>query len=190
MKIILASKSPRRKELLLRLGYSFEIMESTSEEVWDKELSSLDNCFKISYEKGLNVLNRTSGDRIIISSDTIVIKDSKVFGKPKDRNDAYLMLNELNNKTHEVITTIQVFKVSSNKIDIYKDYSKGEVVVDNLSKEEINAYLDTNEGNDKAGGYAIQGIFSKHIKEIHGDYYAIMGLPINKLYNIMKKIIK
>ena len=190
MKIILASKSPRRRELLLRLGYNFEIMESNCDETWNKELSPLENCTNISYEKGLNVLNRTEGNRIIISSDTIVVMGSKVFGKPKDRDDAYSMLNELNNKTHEVITTFHIFKVENDNIEEYQDYSKAKVVVDKLSRDEINNYLDTNEAYDKAGSYAIQGIFSKHIKEIQGDYYAIMGLSINKIYNIMKKIIK
>ncbi len=190
MNIILASKSPRRKELLERLGYPFEVIESNWEEVWSNDLSPLDNCFNISLNKGLEVLKKTKGDRIIISSDTIVVKDSKVFGKPKDRNDAYLMLKKLSGSTHEVITTFHVFQVVNDKVIEYKDYSKGEVLIDKLSSSEINKYLDTNEAYDKAGSYAIQGIFSKHIVGIKGDYYAIVGLPLNKLYNIMKKIMK
>lgn len=188
MKIILASKSPRRCELLKKIGYNFEVLVSNTKEIQDKNLTPLENCFNISYQKGMNVLKKTKGDRIIISSDTIVVKDNEILGKPKSRVDAFQMLSKLKGTSHEVITTITVFKVLDNKISEYKDYSKALVYVDNLTNEEINAYLDTDEPYDKAGSYGIQGIFSKHITKIEGDYYAIVGLPVNKLYNILKKI--
>ena len=189
MKIILASKSPRRRELLERLGYNFEVLTSEKEEVLDKNLTPLENSYNISYQKGMDILNKTEGDRIIISSDTMVIKDNGILGKPKSRDDAFKMLKKLNNTSHEVITSIYVFQVINNKVTEYKDYSKALVYVDNLTDSEINNYLDTNEAYDKAGSYAIQGLFSKHIVKIEGDYYAIVGLPLNKLYNILKKII-
>ena len=99
------------------------------------------------------------------------------------------MLQKISGRSHEVITSLTVIKVQNKKIEEFKDYSKSLVYVDKLTDTEINNYLDTNEGLDKAGGYAIQGIFSKHINKIEGDYYAIMGLPINKLYNILKNIL-
>ena len=189
MKIILASNSPRRRELLERLGYEFQVIPSLKEEIKDENLTPLENTINISYQKCLDILNQTEGDRVIIGSDTIVTIDNEILGKPKSREDAFSMLIKISGKRHEVITSLTVIKVKNKKIEEFKDYSKSLVYVDKLSDTEINNYLDTNEGLDKAGGYAIQGIFSKHINKIEGDYYAIMGLPINKLYNILKNIL-
>lgn len=189
MKIILASNSPRRRELLEKLGYEFQVIPSLKEEIQDENLTPLENTINISYQKCRDVLNQTEGDRIIISSDTIVTIDNEILGKPRTREEAKLMLKKISGKRHEVITSLTIIKVQDKKIEEFQDYSKSLVYVDKLTDTEITNYLDTNEGVDKAGAYAIQGIFSKHINKIEGDYYAIMGLPINKLYNILKKIL-
>ncbi len=188
MKIILASKSPRRCELLKKLGYDFLVVASGREEIFSPNLEPLENCQKVSLNKALDVMEKTEGDRIIISSDTIVLKGNVIYGKPKNRIDAYNMLKSLSGKTHEVITALTVLKIINNKVEKIEDYSKTLITIDVLSTNEINNYLDTNEPYDKAGAYAIQGLFSKHIVKIEGDYYATVGLPINKLYNILKKI--
>ena len=188
MKIILASKSPRRCELLKKLGYDFLVIASRREEVFNPKLEPLKNCQDVSLNKALDIMKKTDGDRIIISSDTIVLKDNKIYGKPKNRLDAYNMLKSLSGKTHEVITSLTVLKIINNKVEKIEDYSRTLVTIDDLSDYEINNYLDTNEPYDKAGAYAIQGLFSKHIVKIEGDYYATVGLPINKLYNILKDI--
>ena len=188
MKLILASASPRRRELLKLLGYDFEIVVSKKEEVFNSKLSLLENSLNISRDKAIEVMGLTEGDRIIISSDTMVVKDDKIYGKPKNRNDAYQMLKTLSGTYHEVYTSLTVIKIENKKKTEYQDYTISKVFVDNLSDDEINSYLDTDEPYDKAGAYAVQGIFSKHINKIEGDYMGIMGLPVNKLYNILKKI--
>ncbi len=188
MKIILASKSPRRQELLKKIVNDFEVIASLEEEVKDDKLTPLENCIEIAYQKALNVMNKTEGDRIIISSDTIVLKDKEILGKPKNREDAYYMLNKLKGTSNEVITSLIVLKIVGNQKEEYKTYSKGIVYVDDMTNEEINAYLDCEEPYDKAGAYAVQGVFSKHVTKVEGDYMAIIGLPVNKLYNILKKL--
>ena len=174
MKLILASASPRRRELLKLLGYDFEIVVSKKEEVFNPKLSLLENSLNISRDKAIEVMGLTEGDRIIISSDTMVVKDDKIYGKPKNRNDAYQMLKTLSGTYHEVYTSLTVIKIENKKKTEYQDYTISKVFVDNLSDDEINSLF---------------LIFSKHINKTEGDYMSIMGLPVNKLYNILKEML-
>lgn len=188
MKIILGSNSKRRKELLDMLKIKYEIFVSDEDEVIDSNLSNLENCQNISLQKAINVKNKTKGDRIIITCDTIVQKNNKLYGKPKDRLDAINMLKMLSNTYHEVISCLTIIKIKDNKEEIFKDYNTCKVYFDNLTEEEIIDWVDNHSPYDKAGSYAIQEEFGKHITKIEGDFYTIVGLPLNKLYNILKKI--
>ena len=183
MKIILASKSKRRQELLNMMNIKYEIVVSDKEEVQDKNLSPLENCKNISLEKAFDVKTKTEGDRIIISCDTI-------YGKPKDYEDAFNMLKLFSNTSHEVISCLSIIKIKDNKENIYTSDSKCLVYINNLTDEEIKDWIEKHNPYDKAGGYAIQEEFGKYITKIEGDYYTIVGLPINKLYNILKEITK
>ena len=188
MKIILASKSKRRQDLLDMMKIKYDCIVSDKEEKIDYNLSPIDNCINISLEKALDVKNKTKGDRIIISCDTIVVQNGKIYGKPKDYDEAFSMLKLLSNTSHEVISCLTVIKIQDNKEKIYKSQSKCLVYIDKLTDEEIRSWIEENRPYDKAGGYAIQEEFGKYITKIEGDYYAIVGLPINELYNILKSI--
>ena len=187
MKIILASKSKRRQDLLNMLGINYEVVESTGNELIDNTLTPLENCLNISLEKALDVKKNTSEDRIIIACDTIVCMENKIYGKPKDYDDAFNMLKTFSGTSHEVISCLTVIKVKNKEEIIKQDYNTCKVYTDNMSDSEINEWLIKNKPYDKAGAYAIQEEFGKYITKIEGDYYTIVGLPINKLYNILKE---
>lgn len=188
MKIILASKSIRRKELMDLLNLKYEIITSNEKEKYDNLLTPFENCINISLEKAINVKNRTSGDRIIISCDTIVSKDNKMYGKPKDYNEAFEMLKILSNTSHDVYSCLSVIKIKNGEEEIIEKQGKAKVYIDELSDEEIDEWIKKGKPFDKAGGYAIQEEFGKYIKYIEGDYYSIVGMPLNELYNILKDI--
>jgi len=189
MRIILASQSKRRQELLKNhLNLDFEVVVSEKDEVEDKNLTPLENCTNISYEKAKDILEKTSGDRIIISCDTVVLKNNKIYGKPKNKEDAYNMLKLLSGDSHEVLSCLTVIKVKDNKKKDYKTYGSGIVYIDEMTDDEINSWIENNNPYDKAGGYAIQEGFAKYIEKIEGDFYSVVGIPLNKLYNILKKI--
>ena len=189
MRIILASQSKRRQELLKSgLNLEFEVIVSEKDEVEDESLSPLENCINISYEKAKDVLERTSGDRIIISCDTVVLKNNKIYGKPKTHEDAYNMLKLLSGNFHEVLSCLTVIKVENDKLEEYKTYGSGKVYIDEMTDDEINSWIENNNPYDKAGGYAIQEGFAKYVEKIEGDFYSVVGIPLNKLYNILKKI--
>ena len=188
MKIILASKSIRRKELMDLLNLKYEIITSNEKEKYDNLLTPFENCINISLEKAINVKNRTSGDRIIISCDTIVSKDNKMYGKPKDYNEAFEMLKILSNTSHDVYSCLSVIKIKNGEEEIIEKQGKAKVYIDELSDEEIDEWIKKGKPFDKAGGYAIQEEFGKYIKNIEGDYYSIVGMPLNELYNILKDI--
>lgn len=188
MKIILASQSKRRQELLNQIDLNYEVVVSNGEEIFDPTLTPLENCINVSYEKALEVSKKTTGDRIIISCDTIVLKDNLIIGKPKDEEDAYRILNLLSGTSHEVISCLTVLKIVDDKLEEYKTHDKSLVFFDDLTKEEMDDWIKNHYPYDKAGGYAIQESFAKHIVKIEGDYYSIVGLPLNKLYQILKEI--
>lgn len=189
MEIILASKSPRRKELLSLLKIPFNIIESNTVEELNDNKSIYEQCIDISYNKALNVYKKTEGDRIIIGSDTIVVFDNKIYGKPKNKIDAFNMIKELSNNYHEVITSITLLVYKDGEYFEEKTYSRTKVFIDKMSDSEINDWVFNNDVCDMAGGYGIQLEFSKYISHIDGDYYTIVGLPINKLYQLIKKYI-
>ena len=188
MKIILASKSKRRQDLLNMLGINYEVVESTGNELIDNTLTPFENCLNISLEKALDVKKKTNGNRIIIACDTIVCMENMIYGKPKDYDDAFNMLKTFSGTSHEVISCLTVIKVKNKEEIIKQDYNTCKVYIDLMTDSEINEWLIKNKPYDKAGAYAIQEEFGKYITKIEGDYYTIVGLPINKLYNILKEL--
>lgn len=188
MKIILASKSPRRKELLDLLKIEYEIKVSNAEETLEKGLTPKEQAKKLAYIKAKTVFDETEGNRIIIGSDTMVVKDRKIYGKPKDEADALKILKELNGKKHEVITGLAILVEENNQYKEYVTYDKTEVTIKNMSEQEIKTWIATGEAADKAGAYAIQGEFSVFIEKMNGNYSTVVGLPIHKVYDILKEI--
>ena len=181
MRLILASGSPRRKEILKYLNTPFEVIVSSFEEKID-ENKSLEEEIKRLSEGKANTVFKDNKDAVVIGADTIVTIDNKVLGKPKDKEDAYRMLKLLSDNKHTVITGVTI--ISKEKADTFASLS--DVYFNKLTDKEINDYIATNEPMDKAGAYAIQGLGSKFINKIDGDYYAIMGLPINEIYKRLK----
>lgn len=182
-KIILASQSPRRKELLEKCGYPFLIDVADIDETINTENDLKEEIRLLSIHKAKEVLKRHE-DAIVIGSDTIVVVDKEILGKPHSKEEAKEMLQKLSNHTHEVITGIAIL---SNKRE-YSNTSTSYVTFEELSEEEIDKYVETKEPMDKAGAYAIQGIASRYIKNINGDYYSIMGFPVSMVYEELKNI--
>lgn len=189
MKIILASKSPRRKELLDLLNLKYEVIVSDANETLQPNLSIEEQAKKLSYRKAKTVFDQTSGDRIVIGSDTMVIKNNKIYGKPKNEEDAFYMLEQLKNTKHDVITGLAVLVEKNGEYKEYITYDRAEVYFKDMTKEEIENWIHTGKAMDKAGAYAVQGEFMVFIEKINGNYATVMGLPIHKVYDILKEII-
>ena len=183
IKIILASASPRRKELLTQIGVKFDIMISDKETDIDSS-NPVKACEKQAMQKALDIEEKAAlkyrEDYIIIAADTIVALEDTILGKPKDKEDARLMLERISGKKHKVYTAVCVF---NSRLKTHKSFVEETAVeVAELSKEDIDFYLSDDEAYDKAGAYAIQGLFSRYIVGIEGDYYNVMGLPVGRVY--------
>lgn len=183
IKIILASASPRRKELLTQIGVEFDIMVSDKETDIDST-DPVKACEKQAMQKALDIEEKAvlkyKEDHIIIAADTIVALEGSILGKPKDKEDARLMLEKISGKKHKVYTAVCVF---NSRLKTHKSFVEETAVeVAELSKEDIEFYLSGDEAYDKAGAYAIQGLFSRYIVGIEGDYYNVMGLPVGRVY--------
>ena len=191
MRIILASQSPRRKELLALIAPKFEVMVSNQEEMFNNTLSVEEQVTEIAYTKAKNVYDRTNGDRIIIGSDTIVTKNGKIYGKPKDRNHAKEMIKELitGEKVHKIITGLSILIEENWILKEYKTYDTVNVYLKDMTDEEIEKWLDTGNAMDKAGAYGIQNEFCVHVEKIEGNYTTALGLPTHKVYDIIKEYI-
>lgn len=181
-KIILASKSPRRRELMELLHIPFDVIVSDIDEQIDPQNDLVKEIEKLSYRKAEAVF-KDHPDALVIGSDTIVKIGNDILGKPKDIEQAEAMLKELSDNTHEVVTGVSI---------LYKDQTEtfssvAKVTFYPLDEKEISEYIATNEPMDKAGSYAIQGDAAKFIRSIEGDYYTIVGLPIAELYHRLKK---
>lgn len=181
--VILASKSPRRQELLKIIFDQFKVVSKDVDETLDLK-QGLDQALKqLAYKKACEVFKEFP-NALVIGADTMVILDDQILGKPKSKLEAYQYLSALSNRWHEVKTAISI---------LYKDQhinfvQTSKVKFMALSETEINQYIETSEPYDKAGGYGIQGFGAKYIEKIDGDYYNIMGLPINSLYQHLKQI--
>ena len=187
MKIILASKSPRRKEILKNLNIDFKIITADTDE--DSDIPSPEKLVEeLAFRKAEAVKkllikeDKFSNECVIIGCDTVVCKDGKILGKPKSREESRQMLNLLSGDSHSVISGLAV--ISKNKTTVSHEVTK--VYFDTLTNSEIEAYIATGECDDKAGAYGIQGLASKFIKGIEGCYFNVVGLPVNILYSILK----
>lgn len=182
--MILASKSPRRKEILQQMGFNLEIKVKEIEEVSDK-VELIDQIIDISKMK-VEEVARENENSFVVGADTLVEIDGKALGKPKDKKEAKEMLKMLSGKNHRVITALTLVNVEKNIC--ISDYVKSEVYFKEISEEEIDWYISTGEPMDKAGSYGIQGLGAMFVEKIEGDFFSIMGFPINKFMNILKDI--
>ena len=187
MKIILASASPRRREILENLGLEFEIKISNADESCDIK-NPCELVCELSKRKAeataamLKECGNLTKDTLIIGSDSVVYCKEKILGKPKNRENAYEMLTSLSGTTHSVISGLCL--IYGGKV--ITDYEKTDVFFDELSEKEIHDYISSGECDDKAGAYAIQGKASKWIKGINGCYFNVVGLPVHLLYRMAK----
>ena len=199
MKLILASGSPRRKEILELGGYEYEVAVSNIEEKMDE--TEPDRLVKsLSRQKALAVLDELTArtdknakdaagstgsglngvyedEILVIGADTVVACEGRILGKPKDKEDARAMITLISGREHEVYTGVTLAREGCEP---YTFCEVSKVYVDSLMPEEIESYISSSEPYDKAGGYAIQGAFAKHISKIDGDYYNIMGFPLSR----------
>ena len=191
MKIILASQSPRRREILSMITHNFEVIVSNADETIDKSLTNEEQVQHLAYIKAKAVFDETKdmGDRIVIGSDTIVVKDGKIYGKPKDYDDAVAMLTDLKNAKHEVMTGLCIIMQKDGNITEKLDIDITAVYINDMSEKELEDWIATNEAYDKAGGYAIQGKFGVFIEKIEGNYFTVVGLPVHKVYHAIKDYI-
>lgn len=189
MRIILASKSPRRKEILSMITNNFDVIVSNAEENLDSSLSLKEQVKMLAHIKAKTVFDETEGERLVIGSDTIVVKNNKIYGKPKNHGDAMSMLKELENDKHEVMTGLSIMYEKEGKVNEILDVSITSVYIGKVTDMELEEWIASNEAYDKAGGYAIQGKFGVFIEKIEGDYFTVVGLPLHKLYEAIKNLI-
>lgn len=187
MKIILASQSPRRAALLDLAQIDFEVMPSNYEEKIKDGLNIEEQSKELAYGKALDIFNNTQDDRVIIGADTIVVKNNRIFGKPRDRAEAIRMLKELQGNYHTVYTSLAILIEYHGEYKEYKEISKTAIKVAPITDSEIIEYVDSEEPYDKAGAYAIQSTFCKFIEKIEGSYMSVIGLPVDKVYKILKE---
>ena len=183
MEIILASKSPRRREILENTKVRFSIEESQIDEVIKLNELPKETVMRLAYEKALDVANRNKNS-LVIGADTIVVINDTILGKPKDDIEAFSMLKLLSGKTHYVITGFALINLSLDKKII--DCQVSQVTFKELSEQCIKDYLQTKESLDKAGAYGIQGYGGLLVENIQGDYFNIVGLPISKISDCLK----
>ena len=187
MRIVLASSSPRRKELMKFFKLTYEIIFKETDEVLSPNLNYYDACVNIAKNKAQVVFNDLDGDVLVIGSDTMVLCNNKVYGKPKNLNEAYQMIKSISGGTHEVVSSLSVLIRKDNIVYEELAYDKAVVYVSNLSDDEIYDWINNNDVLTRAGAYAIQDGFCKYIEKIDGDYFSLVGLPVHKLYTILKK---
>lgn len=176
--IILASNSPRRKEILNKIGLKFIIQSSPfDEKTLDKStfLNYKEFVMESSYQKAYGIFKKEE-DSIVIGCDTIIILNNKILEKPKDEKEAFEMLSSLSDQEHIVCTGLSILSKKKQQ----RIYEETKVKFSKLTKEMIESYIETKEPMDKAGSYGIQGIGGSFIERIEGCYYNVMGLPLNR----------
>lgn len=189
MEVILASKSPRRRELMNLLNINYKVIVSDADEILEDGLSMEEQSKRLAFTKAKAVFDKTFGDRIVIGADTLVYKGNKKYGKPGNYENAIKMLNELKNDTHQVCTGIAILVQNGNTYQEFLNSSVGSVHIKDLTDNEIEEWVSTGKAFDKAGGYAIQEEFVKFIDRIDGNYTTIVGLPIDMVYDVIKKFV-
>lgn len=184
-KLILASGSPRRKELLSQLGYDFSVLITDVEEVkQDQELPE-EYVKRLSLEKAMAGLALSESGSIVLGSDTVVVSQGKVLEKPKDFNDSKRMLEQLSNSQHQVMTAVSVVTGEKQKTDVVIT----DVWFKPLSEQEIEQYWQSGEPCDKAGSYGIQGLGGRFVTRVEGSFYAVVGLPLFETDQLLQEFL-
>jgi len=187
-RIVLASASPRRAELLKQIKLDFEVIPSNANEEINTNMNPEEVVQQLAYKKAFDIADklnvaRKGNNTIVIGADTIVVKDG-IMGKPKNDAHAFEMLKSLQGEWHEVLTGIAV--VNAQDMKWVKDYERTRVKFRNLSDDIINSYIKTGEPKDKAGAYGVQGIGALLVERIEGCYFNVVVLPLVKLANLLK----
>ena len=187
MKLILASASPRRKELLAKTGLSFDILPAKGEETITKIIPA-EVVMELSLQKAKEIADLQTEDCIVIGADTIVAKGDTIMGKPKDEADAFRMLDMISDDCHQVYTGVTIIR-TGEQAETLTFAEKTDVYLYPISEKDIRAYIESGDPMDKAGAYGIQGDFAVHVKGIQGDYYNVVGLPIGRVYQELQRMI-
>lgn len=186
-KIILASASPRRRELMEQAGYEFEIQVSHKEEAYTS--TAPDEIVKeLAHLKAKDIAEQNEAKNlVVIGADTVVAHKGMILGKPKSREDAFQMIHGFQGDKHQVYTGIAILSYDENGTEMVINQAvKTDVYVNPMTDAEIWKYIDTDHVMDKAGSYGIQSGFAIHIEKIEGDYFNVVGLPISYIYNVLK----
>ena len=188
-KIILASGSPRRKELLLQIGIVPEIIVSHVEEKITSDVPA-EVVMSLAEQKAVDVAKEMPEGTVILGSDTVVAADGKILGKPKSHEEAYEMIRRLAGRSHQVYTGVCLVKKGpEGEADtVVSFYDDTDVNVSPMTEKEIREYADSEEPMDKAGSYAVQGFFARYIDGLKGSYANVMGLPVHLVYQELKKL--
>ncbi len=184
--IILASSSPRRIEMMHKHGYNPTIMPADIDETLPKNISAKDAVMFLALKKALYVEQKAAPGSIIIAADTVVYKDG-ILGKPENRSDAARMLRKIKNTSHQVATGVAILIAGESTRNVFYDIT--EVFCKDFNDDELSAYLDTDEPYDKAGAYAIQGIFAKHIDHWNGSFNTVVGFPWELIQLKLKELL-
>lgn len=191
-KIVLASASPRRRELLAQIGLVPEIIPSTVEEVVsDTEPEKV--VMSLSLQKAGDVAQKLKNqgkmtDTVVIGADTVVAAGGQILGKPRDRQDAVRMIRSLQGGVHQVYTGVTLIASGKDGECVRTFYEETHVTVYPMEEEEIARYASSGEPDDKAGAYGIQGLFAAYIEKIDGDYSNVVGLPVGRVYQELKAL--
>ncbi|HIS81472.1 MAG TPA: septum formation protein Maf [Candidatus Scatomonas merdavium] len=186
-KIILASASPRRRELLHQIGLETEVLPSRIEEK-PTATQPEEVVEELSRQKCLDVAGRVQENGVVLGADTVVALDGKIMGKPGSAGQAAEMLKSLQGRSHQVFTGVTLAEVRKGRIVRQETFSeRTEVFLFPMTEEEIEAYILSGEPFDKAGAYGIQGSFARHVESIEGDYNNVVGLPVAAVYQRLKK---
>jgi len=188
-KIILASASPRRRELMEQAGYEFEIQVSHKEETYVSETPA-EIVKELALLKAKDIAGQNvQQDLIVIGADTVVAYEGKILGKPKSREDAFEMIQGFQGDKHQVYTGVAILHYGQDgQEDVINHAVKTDVYVNAMTEEEIWRYIDSDNVMDKAGSYGIQSGFAIHIEKIEGDYFNVVGLPISYIYEELRKL--
>ncbi|MBQ8551972.1 MAG: septum formation inhibitor Maf [Clostridia bacterium] len=188
-KFILASNSPRRREILAMLGMDFTVIVSDCDENIEGEISPDALVRELAHRKAQAVAEKLNikGDYIVLGSDTVVWDGKRVLGKPKDKDDAYNTLMSLSGKEHSVFTGIAMIGRIDGREIVSAEAEETKVVFAKLGEGEVRYYVDSNEPMDKAGSYGIQGFGGIFVTELHGDYYNVVGLPLSLMRRMLAR---
>jgi len=186
-KIILASGSPRRRELLEQIGLDFTVEISKGKEITSRTKPE-EVVKELSYQKAKEVYDRTGKEAVIIGADTIVCFEDRILGKPTSEEEAREILKMMSGNVHKVYTGVTIlWKSDDGNTHVLSFEEVTRVYLYRLNDEEIDKYIATGDARDKAGAYGIQGLFARYVEKIEGDYNNVVGLPVGRLYQELKK---